>query len=331
MIFKKYFFSLALTTLFFSVITSSCSGGSKFRRMSGLVWNTEFHITYRHSETLDDSITRVLDEVGRSLSVFDPNSLVSKVNKADSMQVDRHFIKVYEMSCLVNRLSRGLFDPTISPLIDAWGFGHGHIPTADTLRIDSILKFTGLEKTRLRNGIIYKADSRLAFNFSAIAKGYGCDAIGQMLRRNGVNDFLIEIGGEILMSGISPDHGKWKVGIDRPVVGSHSPGKDMQAVISLTDMGMATSGNYRNFHIEKGRNFGHTILPSTGRPVQTDIRSATVAAPSAMEADALATACMALGSSEAEKMINSLGYPAMFILRHDSVWFSPAMKNLIKN
>lgn len=320
---------VAGAALLFLLISAACSGGNKYRQMSGLVWNTEFHITYQHSIALDDSITRVLDEVGESLSVFNPNSLVSKVNEADSLPVDNHFKRVYEMSCLVNRLSRGRFDPTISPLIDAWGFGHGHTPTADTLRIDSILQFTGLEKTRLKNGVILKTDRRLGFNFSAIAKGYGCDAVGEMLKRNGVTNFLVEIGGEILMSGSAPDHGKWKVGIDRPVVGSASPGRDMQAVISLTNMGMATSGNYRNFHKEKGMNFGHTILPSTGRPVQTDILSATVVAPSAMEADALATACMALGSYSAKDIINSLGYPAIFILSHDSVWLSPAMDKLI--
>lgn len=319
---------LPLVTVLFA-LTSCGPRESAYQSISGMVWNTEFHITYSGSRQFEDSVITVMDIVGRSLSVFDENSLVSKVNSSLSTPVDDHFVKVYEMSREINRRSNGKFDPTLSPLITAWGFGKGHKVTNDTAKIDSILVFTGIEKTGLRQDTLYKNDIRTQFNFSAIAKGYGCDMVAEMLRRNGVENYLIEIGGEIVTAGSNPAGGKWKISIDRPIGSDTVVSHESQSVIEITDGGLATSGNYRNFHTENGERFGHTILPSTGRPVQTDVISATVIAPTAMEADGLATACMAMGSGEAMAMCDSLKYPAMLILADSTVRCNPYFEQLI--
>lgn len=278
-----------------------------------MVWNTTYHIVYDGDGQLGDSVMTVLNDVGKSLNVFDPNSLVSRVNISDSSNVDAHFEKVYTISQKIHNTSGGMFDPTVSPLVTAWGFGPGHTLSADTLAVDSILSFVGFGKTHLKHHVVTKEDIRTQFNFSAVAKGYGCDKVAEMLLRNGVKNYLVEIGGEIALGGTSPKGGKWTISIDRPVE-SDSIIHDSFIIISLTDCGIATSGNYRNFRKEEGKTFGHTISPVTGRPVSTDVVSATVIAPTSMEADAAATACMAAGSKKAIEMLQELGYDALLIL-----------------
>lgn len=284
-----------------------------------MVWHTSYHITYESDKDLSDSIIATIHSVDHSLNAFDPSSIVSYVNENDTAEVDRHFATVYEMSRRINRLSSGAFDPTLGPLIDAWGFGKGHEATSDTLRLDSILAFTGIDKTKLSNLLLIKDDKRISFNFSAIAKGYGCDMIAEMFERNGVKNYLVEIGGEIRCSGISPSGRKWRVSIDRPIR-SDSIRHDSQCVIELSEVGLATSGNYRNFKANSTPGTGHTISPSTGRPVETDILSASVIASTSMEADALATAMMAIGAERAKKLAKDLGYPTLLIFADSTVW-----------
>lgn len=307
---------------------TSCSGGNGWQMEQGMVWNTTYHITYKGAAELKDSVLKVLGEIGKSLNVFDGESLVSRVNITDSTAIDTHFRSVYTMSQLVNTASGGMFDPTLSPLITAWGFGPGHEMTADTLAVDSILRFTGIGKTHLSGDYLVKEDIRTQFNFSAVAKGYGCDAIGTMLARNGVNDYMIEIGGEIAASGMSPRGGGWRISIDRPVESATEEIHDAVTVIEVNDAGIATSGNYRNFHKQGNKTLGHTISPLTGRPVQTDVISATVIAPTAMEADAAATACMASGSAKSKEMLASLRLEGMLILSDSTIWTTPGFDKL---
>lgn len=311
-----------------SLSLSSCLSDS-FQKQEGMIWNTTFHITYKGNPELKDSVLATLDDVSKSLNVFNKESLISKVNDSDSCLVDSHFRKVYTYSRIINTASDGMFDPTLSPLITVWGFGPGHEVTADTLAIDSILRFVGIEKTRLSGNCLVKDDPRIQFNFSAIAKGYGCDAVAEMLKRNGVYDYLIEIGGEIALSGKSPKGGNWKISVDKPIMTDSTEVHDSAMVIALTDAGVATSGNYRNFHRQGEKTFGHTISPVTGRPVATDVISATVIAGTSMEADAAATACMASGSDKAKSLLGSLGMEGMLILSDSTVWTSPGFEQLI--
>lgn len=190
------------------------------------------------------------------------------------------------------------------------------------------MAFTGIAKTKLDNGRLIKQDSRTRFNFSAIAKGYGCDEVSRMLARNGVANRLVEIGGEISCAGKSPSGKKWRVSVDRPIM-TDSVIHESQCVIEITDCGLATSGNYRNFHTSaSGETYGHTISAVTGRPARTDVLSATVVASTCMEADALSTSMMALGSKEAVKLAESLHYPVMLVLNDMSVWENEEFKAL---
>ncbi len=306
---RKLFHLSPLTPILLIILAASLAGcrhstgGDGYVTRQGEVWNTLYTVTYRGPESLGDSIGVVLDSVGASLSVFDPTSLVSRVNASKECTVDRHFREVYLTSRRVNRWSHGMFDPTLSPLITAWGFGKGHGPTSDTLRLDSLLAITGIRRSRLEGDVLVKEDPRIQFNFSAIAKGYGCDRVGAMLRRNGVEDYMVEIGGEIAATGKSPRGTGWRIAIDSP---TQTPGGKPQEVVELTDGALATSGDYRNWHESSGRRFGHTISPLTGQPAQSDLASVTVMAPTCMEADALATASMAMGASASMAMLDSL-------------------------
>lgn len=307
----------------------SCRRDS-YRQCGGMVWNTVYNITYRGPESLQDSIMPVLNAVSASASVFDSLSLVSRINRGEDLPLDSTLLRLYRTSLRINRESGGKFDPTVGPLVTAWGFGKGHTPTADTLDIPTLLKYVGISKTHLRpDGRLAKDDPRLEFNFSAIAKGLGCDAVAEMLERNGVTDYMIEIGGEIRTGGRSPRGDRWRVQIDAPVAQADTVIHESQAIVTLENIGIATSGNYRNFHQEKGRKFGHTINPLTGRPATTDVASATVAAPTTMEADGYATAIMAMGSADARRMADSLHLAVYIVTTDGKVWMSESFKPLL--
>lgn len=284
----------------------------EFRTAEGMAWNTGYHITYEAEHDMSDSILTVLNAIDASLSPFNGESTVSKINDNRSDSTDDMVTEVYLESRRINKETEGAFDPTLAPLIRAWGFGQGHEVSADTIRLDSLLSFTGISKTELKEGRITKSDPRIEFNFSALAKGYGVDCIADMLERNGVVNFLVEVGGEIRASGHNRNGSAWTIGIDRPV--EDSPTGDFQKIVSVTDAAIATSGNYRNFHKEGDLKFGHTISPTTGRPIATDVLSATVIAPTCMEADALATACMVMGSEKALLLCTRLKAGVMLVL-----------------
>lgn len=317
---SKFIILFLPTILISTILITSCTH-DKYVKEQGLIWNTSWHVTYKGDRALADSIILTLDQVGKSLNVFDQSSLVSRANISDSIHVDRHFATVYNSSRRIYEASGGFFDPTISPLIKAWGFGEGHVLSNDTARIDSIMKFTGIGRSHLNGNLLVKDDRRLQFNFSAIAKGYGCDAVADMFKRNGVSDYMVEIGGEIALGGKSPSGSLWRISIDTPDTSGNLSRKSA-TIVSLTDCGIATSGNYRNHRQAGGKTIGHTLSPATGRPVTTDVLSATVIAPTAMEADAAATACMAAGSTLAKQMIAQLGFDAFLILDDSITWHS---------
>lgn len=319
-------FAIILLTF---ALFSSCRNGEEYRKCGGMVWSTLYNITYRGPAELEDSIMPVLDAVARSVSAFDSASVVSRINANQSDRTDSLFRYIYRVSVKINRESNGKFDPTVGPLVKAWGFGKGHTPTADTARVEEIVKYVGIYKSRLEGERIVKPDPRMMFDFSAIAKGYGCDAVAAMFRRNGVKDFLIEIGGEIRSGGVSPRGGEWAVSIDAPIPDSEKIVHQSQCIINIGDCGVATSGDYRNYHASGGKRFGHTINPQTGRPAMTDVACATVVAPNTMEADAYATAIMAMGATEGRKMAERLKLPVYIVYGKNQIWVSPQFQRLL--
>ncbi|MDE7473334.1 MAG: FAD:protein FMN transferase [Muribaculaceae bacterium] len=285
----------------------SCRREPQQVNIDGAVWNTTYSIKYCGDASLVDSIHAVMRDVELSLSPFNPGSVISAVNDNRSMAVDSNIVSVFDIACRVNELSHGAFDPTLSPLINLWGFGYraGDLSGPDDAMIDSVLTTVGITDCRIVDGVMVKKHPDTTFNFSAVTKGYGCDMIAAMLRRHGVDDYLIEIGGEIALSGLNMRGKPWRVMIDAPV--DSVAGHQGLMTIEPGEGGVATSGNYRNYRdLPDGHRVGHTISAVTGRPVVTNTLSATVIAPDCATADALATACMAMHPDSAMTMIRAL-------------------------
>lgn len=331
--------SFVALTIAFIMTLSGCSDSSVWQKGQGMIWNTVWNVTYLGSSDMLTAAIDSLQSVASSLSAFDPESIISTINHSDEAPIDQHIKDVYDMSVSVYNKSHGMFDPTISPLIQAWGFGKGHTPTSDTARIEMLLEKTGLMKTHIANGHLYKDNPDIEFNFSAIAKGYGVDEAAKAFSSRGCKDFMLEVGGEIVCRGLNPDGKRWKILIETPdeeflnkyFSSGRQPKIAGNLVVELSDEALATSGNYRNYFENASGTYGHTISPKTGRPVRTDILSASVVAPTCMEADAMATACMALGSFEGMIMLDDAGLSGAFILDNGEIVLSKNMKARIKD
>ena len=304
------------------VLSVGC-GKVEYKQINGVIWNTTYHITYKSDKDFSDSVINALRVVERSVSAFDPKSIVSQVNRNEAVELDSIFRKVYLKSVELNKLSFGYFDPTVSPLINAMGFGYEE--TEKVEKLDSLFDFVGISKSRIEDNRLVKDDSRLTFNFSAIAKGFGSDEVAEMFKRNGVNDFIVEIGGEVVAHGKSPRGGAWNVAIESP---SADLKREAKLIVELEDKSMATSGDYRNFKVEEGKKYSHIVNPITGRLTPTDIVSATIVAEHCIDADAFATSCVAMGSGLAKIMIEDNHIAAYFILDDMTVWSSSEFKEL---
>ncbi|MDE6390048.1 MAG: FAD:protein FMN transferase, partial [Duncaniella sp.] len=247
--------------------------------------------------------------------------LISRVTRGEDVCADSLLVRILGESRRVCALSGGAFDPTVSPLVNLWGFGYKPgDPEPSQEKVDSLLQLVGIGECSVSaDGRVVKKHPQTEFNFSAITKGYGCDLVGEMLARNGATDYMVEIGGEIAMRGRNPKGHDWHIQIDAPVESDGAPVHEQLVVLPLTDCGVATSGNYRNYRETGEGRVWHTISPVTGRPAITDILSATVIAPSAMLADALATACMASPASEALDMVSAIPDVEALIVTPDTV------------
>ena len=297
---------------------SSCTQ-KKYLSDAGVVWNTTYTVLYEADGSLSDSIRNVMRQVELSLSPFNSASLITAVNRDDSVVIDAMIGKVFNESVKINGLSDGAFDPTVSPLINLWGFGYDNCSDGPSIEmIDSVLSFVGIMDCRIENGKMIKKNKGTTFNFSAITKGFGCDEVGRMLSRNRCSNYMVEIGGEIALSGRNRNGEPWHIQIDAPVESDTSVIHQQLMVVEITDCGIATSGNYRNYRRNTdGKRYGHTISPVTGYPVETSTLSATVIAPTAMQADALATACMAMEADMAIAMIEKLSDVSCMLVTTD--------------
>ena len=306
-----------------------------YRHASGSIFGTVYNITYQSHKDLSAGIRERLEQVDASLSPFNSRSVISAVNRNERATSDSMFTSVFNKAQEVSRETGGAFDITVAPLVNLWGFGFKDGSTPTRSAVDSIRRIIGYEKVRLQGGRVVKADPRVMLDCSAIAKGYGCDMVAALLRDNGIGNFMIEIGGEIVTSGISEKRLPWKIGVTKPDDDRLGAGGGIQTVINVTDKAMATSGNYRNFYYKDGKKYAHTIDPHTGYPVQHNILSATVLADDCATADAYATAFMVLGLEKSQEVLAS--HPelmAYFICasggRQDSVWYSPSLRDKIE-
>ena len=272
---------------------------------SGVVWTTDYHISYLATSDLGDSIQAVLQAVDCCASVYNKASLVSRFNAGESVEADAVLDTLYRASVVVHAQSGGAFDPTVMPLVNAWGFGYknGSLPT--DVQIDSILQFVGLDRVTLADGRLSKSDVRVQLDFSSIAKGLACDEIGRMLQRNRVSQFMVEIGGEVACAGVNRQGQPWHVSVDLPSDQPDTVSHEAALVLAPEQDGIATSGNYRKYRESGGKRISHIVDPATGRSTASSLLSVTVVASSCMLADAWATACMVLGTERVMQMMES--------------------------
>ena len=247
-----------------------------------------------------------------SMSIFDENSLLSRVNRNETDSLDKHIIHCLELSRRFSRLSDGSYDVTIAPLVEAYGFAGKD--RGVEVNIDSLLEFVGISKLTVEGGRLKKDDPRVKIDFNSIAKGYVVDMAAERLEQMGVESYLVDIGGEVRCKGTNEKGGAWRIGVETPFDGNNTPGAFIQQVISLSGCSMATSGNYRRYYIdEQGNKVAHTIDPKTGRSMVSDLLSATVIAPTCAEADAYGTMFMAMGKERALALARELAKEGVMV------------------
>ncbi len=270
----------------------------------GVVWTTDYHITYEANRDLNDSIQLILGNLDMSVSPYNKASLISAINENSTSRVDAYLRLLIDASRTVNRESGGAFDPTVMPLVNAWGFGYKSGTPPTQAQLDSILQFIGMSKVTLHGDTLVKQDPRVMLDFSSIAKGLACDEIGRMLARNGAVNWLVEIGGEVAASGVNKRGKPWSVSVDMPTSEQQGQTAHESALTLALDSGaVATSGNYRKWREEGGTKISHIIDPRTGDSRAGTLLSVTVVARDCMTADAWATACMVMGENEVKTMM----------------------------
>ncbi|MDR2120202.1 MAG: FAD:protein FMN transferase [Tannerella sp.] len=313
----------------------SCGGQTYYYEETGNVFHTYYRIKYRSERILTNEIETELRAFDLSLNPFNPNSTVAKVNRNEDTEVDAWFASVFTKAMEVSEKSGGLFDVTAAPLINVWGFGFERKDSVTPHVLDSLKTFVGYRKVRLEGNRVVKDDPRLMLNFSAIAKGYACDVVAAALEREGVKDYMIDIGGEVAVAGLNPHGECWRIGINTPEEGAPATEDHLSEIVRLCrKCGMATSGNYRNFYVKDGKRYAHTINPSTGYPSENTILSATIVAPDCMTADAYATAFMVMGAEDARRMAEGIPEIAYYIIctgadGNDEVLYSATMEEMI--
>ena len=305
-----------------------------YQKNSDFIFGTTYNITYQYDSDLTEGIKAELLKVDHSLSPFNEKSIITAVNQNKDVALDEMFLDVFNKAMLISKDTEGAFDITVAPLVNAWGFGFKNGTQPNSHQVDSLRQIVGYEKVILVDGKIQKKDPRIMLDCSAIAKGYGSDVVARYFRSKGVTNFMVEIGGEIVTSGVNSQRLPWKIGVTKPTDDSLSVSGEIQTVLNVTDKAMATSGNYRNFYYKGGKKYAHTIDPKTGYPVQHSILSATVLADDCATADAYATSFMVMGLEKAQKVLERHPELMAYLIYNNekgenAVWFSPSLKNKI--
>jgi FAD:protein FMN transferase len=322
----------------FLILFISCKETVNYDNFAGFAQGTTYSIVFENDGELNqksvkEDVEKILHDFDLSLSLYIDSSIVSKVNRNEAVTPDTFFIGAFKKSGEITEMTDGAFDITVGPLVKAWGFGPDARKYFTEAKRDSLLGLVGMDKVSIQNGKVIKTNPGINLDFNAIAQGYSVDVIAGYFESRGVNSFLVEIGGEVRVKG--DKHGVlWRIGIDRPSDDNVIPGNDLQAVISLKDRSLATSGNYRKFYVEDGIKYSHTIDPRTGYPAKNKLLSATIVADDCATADGIATACMVFGK---EKAIEFIGFHPEFdgflVFSDDSgnynTWFTENLKRYI--
>lgn len=318
---RKVFVLLSLAAVVIFLMFRVPEKGSSYLSESGRVFGTFYKIKYeaKDGRSLAEHYKRLFLEVDSSLSTFNKESIISRFNSGeDSVLVDSHFRNVFEKGAAVSEISGGAFDMTVAQVVNAWGFGFSKRDDVSDELIDSLMRHVGYGKVRLVNGLLVRDEAGVMLDASAIAKGYSVDVVARCLDSLGVENYMVEIGGEISVKGVNHEGRPWGIGVTNPVDDSTMMRTELYDVVYLQDKAMATSGNYRQYYHKGGKKYSHTIDPRTGYPVEHNLLSASVFADDCMTADALATACMVVGLDSSMAMIEAIPDVEGFFIYADS-------------
>lgn len=296
---------LLISAIALLVMLSSCV--ERNIQLNGQAQGTYYFISYYDSQgrVLQDEIDSLLDDYNKSVSTYDTTSIISRFNRNESgLKQDNIFLENLKISMDISNATKGAFDPTVAPLVDAWGFGFKEKKNLDSIHIDSLMRLIGMEHIKIASGQAYKTSRDVEINFNAIAQGYSVEMVGDYLESKGIRNYLVDIGGEVSAMGNKPNGKKWVVGIEKPAADKYDE-QDVQVYLEVKDMAVATSGNYRKYYEKDGIRYSHTINPKTGRPVSHSLLSATVITDDCAKADAYATAFMVMGKEKALKFVEN--------------------------
>lgn len=285
---------------FISVLNSCQITPSKYIYNKGFIYGTVYSIVYESPDGKDyqKDIDNKFNELTMVFSTYEPESTISKVNQNIETKLEPEFINCFKRAMEISKITNGAFDITAGSMVNAWGFGPEEKEKMTPEIIDSLKQLTGYEKVQLKNGKIVKENAAINIDMSAISKGYTSDLIAKLLKEKGCTNYMVEIGGEVAAMGKNAKGKIWTIGISKPKEDILVSNTDLQAILHLPNRAMATSGNYRNFYVENGKRYAHTIDPKTGYPVQHSLLSASVIANDCMTADAFATSFMVLGMEQ---------------------------------
>lgn len=290
--------------LFFCFITQAQTEPIK---IEGNAQGTRYHISYFDSlnRGFQPEIEKLLQDFDKSVSTYLPTSIISKINSNQkNVKVDKYFIACFNKAKEVWKNTNGAFDPTVYPLVNAWGFGPGKKQKIEKHVIDSILKFVGFQLVELKGNKIIKKDPRVALDFNAFAQGYSVDVVSEFLNTKGIKAYMVEIGGEVYAKGKKPNGTNWTIGIEKPIDNKESA-NPLKAIVKLENLAIATSGNYRRFVVEDGIKYAHHLDPKTGYPTKNNLLSASIFAKDCMSSDANATGVLVLGLDKAKEFLTA--------------------------
>ena len=318
-IIKLLFGGICLIALTFLFLFISCSRQPQKITLQGLAQGSYYAITYydEQNRNFQREIDSIFHAVDVSVNLWVDSSVISKVNRNEEVALDSIFIDNFRIAQEAARLSDGYFDPTISPIVAAWGFSYKNGDSITPQLIDSLKQLVDYRKIRIESGKIVKENPAMTLDFNAIAQGYTSDLIARFLENRGIKNYLVDTGGEIMARGEKPNGQPWIVGIEKPAENWDSE-RVLQTRIALRDKGLVTSGSTRKYVERNGKRYSHCIDPKTGYPVEHNVLSVTVLAENSVWADALASICMVMGMERSLPLIESMdGVEAYYILVND--------------
>ena len=314
---KKWVYALSL--VFTMLMAVSCSLQPKKIVLQGLAQGSYYAITYfdKQNRNFQSEIDSIFHAIDLSVNLWVENSVISKVNRNETVELDSIFIDNFRIAQEAAELSNGYFDPTVSPIVAAWGFSYKSGDSLTPQLIDSLRELVDYRKIRLEDGKVVKDNPAMTLDFNAIAQGYTSDLIAAFLDSKGIENYLVDTGGEIMARGGKPNGKPWIVGIEKPAENKDSE-QVVQTRVALHDKGLVTSGSTRKYVERNGKRYSHCIDPKTGYPVEHNVLSVTVLAQNATWADALASICMVMGLEQSLPLIQGMeGVEAYYIFMND--------------